>query len=63
MNIARNEKETMDEIKETSLEENWVKNFETNVNITSKEDLALFFKSWNHDVNKVYMSDVCIYNK
>ena len=53
----------MDEIKETSLEENWVKIHETNVNITSKEDLASFFKSWDHDVNKVYTSDVCIYKK
>ncbi|KAF3428748.1 hypothetical protein E2986_01945 [Frieseomelitta varia] len=47
----------MDEIKET-IPESWVKIYETNVNITWKEDLASFFKSWDHDVNKVYTSDI-----
>ncbi|CAD1474102.1 unnamed protein product [Heterotrigona itama] len=48
----------MDEIKETRPEENYVKIHETDINITSKEDLASFFKNWDHDVNKVYTSDI-----
>ncbi|KOX75621.1 Ribonuclease H2 subunit A, partial [Melipona quadrifasciata] len=55
---VRNEGETMDEIKETKPEENWMEIYGTNVNITSEEDLASFFKNWDHNVNKVYMSDI-----
>lgn len=63
MNVTTNKGKTMDEIKETIPEENCVKIYETDINITSKEDLASFFKNWDHDVNKVYTSDVCIYEK
>lgn len=62
MNVMENEKEMIDEIEETKLEENYV-NSEKDSKITCKENLTPYFKAWDHSINRVHLSDVCIYKK
>ncbi|XP_033364863.1 ribonuclease H2 subunit A isoform X1 [Bombus vosnesenskii] len=52
-----NEKEMIDEVEETKLEENCV-NSEKDSKITCKENLTPYFKAWDHSVNRVHLSDV-----
>lgn len=61
-NVMGNEKEVMDDDREMESKENCI-NHEKDGRITCRGDLTPYFEAWDHSINKIHLSKVCIYER